>query len=66
MNVVDSNCSRKHFSSEKYTILQSFNLYFLLNSPVLQLYTSDSDCNFAGNIPGSPFIKTFSALSSHS
>ena len=32
----------------------------------MQLYTSASDCKCVGNIPGSHFVKAFSALPSHS
>jgi len=35
-------------------------------SPLFQLYSSDSDCKGIGNIPGSRFVKTFSARPSHS
>ena len=39
---------------------------FLHNRLTVQLPTSASDCKFAGNIPGSHFVKSFSALPSHS
>jgi len=46
--------------------VQSFKLQFLQNSPLAHLYTSVSDCKGVGNIPGSYFVKAFSALPSHS
>jgi hypothetical protein len=42
--------------------VQSFNLYFLPNSPLVQINISASECEGVGNIPGSHFMKTFSAL----
>ena len=44
---------RNHFISEKYKTLQFFKLRSLQNSLLVQLYTSDSDCKYIGNIPGS-------------
>jgi len=41
--VVASECSWNHFISENYKTVQSFKLYFLQNSPLVQLYTSDSN-----------------------
>ena len=64
--VVTSKCSRNHFISEKYKTVQPFKLHFLQNGPLLQLYTSVSDCKGVVKILGSQFVKTFSALSSHS
>ena len=32
----------------------------------MQLYISASDCKVVGNIPGTHFVKAFSALPSHS
>jgi hypothetical protein len=46
---------------EKYKTVQSFKPHFLQNSPLVQLYTSVSDCKGVGNIPGSHFMKDFSA-----
>jgi len=63
--VVASKCSRNHFISEKYTRAQPLKLHILHNSPIVQLYTSDCDCKDVGNIPGSHFMKAFSALPSH-
>jgi len=46
----------------KYTTVQSYNIYFLV-----QLYSSASYCKDVGNITGrSHFVKAFSALPSHS
>jgi len=64
--VVASECSRKHFISENYKTIQSFKLYFLQNSPLVQLYTSDSNFKGVENIPGNHFVKGFSALLLHS
>jgi len=50
----------------KYKTVQSFKLHFLQSSPLVQLYTSASGCKGVGNIPVSHFVKTFSALPSHS
>jgi hypothetical protein len=44
--VVASKCSRNHFISEKYKILQLFTLPFLQNSPIVQLYNSASHCKY--------------------
>ena len=49
--------------SERYKIIQSFKLYFLQNSPIVQLYASASDCKGVGSISGSHFVKDFSAIS---
>ena len=53
--VVASNPSRSHLISEKHKTVQSFKLHFLQNCPLVQLYTSASDCEGVGNIPGSHF-----------
>jgi hypothetical protein len=45
---------------EKYKSVQSFKPHFLQNSPFV------SDFKGVGNIPGSHFMKDFSALVSHS
>jgi len=42
-----------------------FKLHFHQTSPTVQIYTSVRDCKVAGNIPGSHFVKDFSALLSH-
>jgi hypothetical protein len=60
--VVVSKCSQDHFISEKYQTVQSFKLHFLQNSPLPQLHISASDCKDVRNIPGSYFVKGFSAL----
>ena len=54
---VSSECFQNHFISEKYATLQLFKLYFLQISPLVQLYTSDSNCKGAGNIPRSHFFE---------
>jgi hypothetical protein len=64
--VVASKRSLIHFISEKYKTVPSFKLLFLQNSPLLQLYTSANDCKGVGIVPGSHFMKAFSALPSHS
>jgi hypothetical protein len=64
--VVAVKCSRNHFIYEKYKTVQLCKLFFLQNSPLLQLYTSASECKDVGNVSGSHFIKSFSALPSHS
>jgi len=54
----------KHYNrnvSEKYKTLQSFKLNFLV-----ELYASARNCKSVGNIPGSHFVKAFSAIPSHS
>ena len=62
--MVASKYSRNRFISEKK--IQSFKPHFLQNSPLVQLYTSASDCKGIGNMPGSHFVKALSALISHS
>jgi len=52
--------------SDKYKKVQSFKLYVLQNSPLVQLYTSASGCKGIGNISGNHFVKAFSALPSFS
>ena len=44
VHVVASECYRIHFISEKYKTVQLFMLHFLQNSPVMQLYTTASEC----------------------
>ena len=44
---------------QKSTIIK---LHFLQSILLVQLYTSASDCKGVGNIPGSHFVKAFSAL----
>jgi len=65
-HVVASRCSWNHFISGNYKTVQSFKLHFLQNSLLVQLYTSASDFKGVETIPGSHFMKTFSALPSHS
>ena len=48
--------------SEKYKPVHSLNVNFLQNSPIVQIYTSANDCKGGGIIPGSHFVKAFSAI----
>jgi len=64
--VIASRCSRSNFSCGKYKTVQSLKLNLLQNIPFVQLYISSSDCKDVGNIPGSNFVKDFSALPPHS
>jgi len=64
--VVVSKYSRNHFIADKYKRVPLFKLEFFQNVTLLQIYTSVSDFNGVGNIPGSNFVKAFSALPSHS
>jgi hypothetical protein len=66
MYVVASKYSRTHFVYDKYKTVQSFNLHFLQNNPLVQQYTSASDWKAAGKISRSRLVKAFSALPSHS
>jgi hypothetical protein len=59
-------CSWNHFISEKYKRVKSFKLYFLQNSPLVQLYTPASDCKGVGNIPGSHLVRAFPVPLSYS
>ena len=63
---VASKISRSHFIFEKYETVQSFNLHFLQNIPLVQRFTSTSDWKDVWNIPGSHRVRAFSALPSHS
>ena len=65
-HVVASKCIRNHFVSEKYKTVETFKLYFLKNSPLLQPYTTASDCKSVAYVPGSHFVKAFSGLPPHS
>jgi hypothetical protein len=51
--------------SRKYKTVQSLELHFLQNNPLLQLYNFFNNCTSVRNIPGSHFVKAFSALPSH-
>jgi hypothetical protein len=51
--MVASTCSRNYFIPEKYKTTQLFNLNFLQNSRLVQLYVSASEFRGVGNIPGS-------------
>jgi hypothetical protein len=64
--VAASKCSRNYFISLKFKTIQSFKLYFHQNNPLVQLYISASDRRGVENIPGSHFVKAFSAPPSHS
>jgi len=54
------------FYSREIQAVQPFKLCFLQNSVIVQIHTSARDCRVGGNIPGSHFVKIFSALPSHS
>jgi hypothetical protein len=45
---------------------KSLKLHLLQSIPLVQVYISVSNCQGVGNIPGSYFMKAFSALPSHS
>jgi len=47
ISVATSTRSRNHFNSQQYKAAQSISLHFLQNSPLVQLYTSASDCKGA-------------------
>jgi hypothetical protein len=64
--VVVSKCSQNYFISVKFKTIQSFKVYFHQNNPLVQPYTSASDWRGVENIPGSNFVKAFSAPPSHS
>ena len=54
---VASDYSRNHFIADKHKTVQLYKVYFIQNSPILQLYTSASDCKGVGNFPGSHLCK---------
>jgi len=60
--VVASQCSRSHRISENYITAQSFELQFLQNSPLVQIYNFASVSKGVKNIPGSHFVKKFFQL----
>ena len=64
--VVASKTSPNQFNYEKYRTMLSLKLKFLQNTPLVQLHTSARECKGVGLIPGSNFVKAFSALTSHS
>jgi len=64
--VVPSKYSPNHILSEKYEAVQSHELHFLQNSPLVQLRSSASDCKVVEILSRSHFVKPFSALPSHS
>ena len=61
-----AKCPTNHYSPVKYNTIRPHKLHFLENSPLVQLWISASDYQGVGNIPGSHFVKDFSALPSHS
>jgi hypothetical protein len=64
--MIASNCPQNHNVSEKYKTVQPFKLNFLQNNFLVELHASARNCKGAGNIPGSHFVKAFTALPSHS
>jgi len=63
---VASKYSRYQFISEKYETTQLFKPHFPQNSPLVEIYTSASDWECVGDIPGNQFVEAFSARTSHS
>jgi hypothetical protein len=61
-----SVCNRLYIPSLIPSVILVTWKHFLQNSPLVQLYTSASDCIGAWNFPGSYFAKAFSVLLSHS
>jgi hypothetical protein len=59
---VTSKYSGCHFISEKYKRVQSFKVHFFQNSLIVQIYTPASHYKVIGNIPGSHFVKAFTAI----
>jgi len=59
--VVAAKCSRYHFISE----IRLFKLHLIQNSLLVERHTSATDCTGVGKIPGSHFMKAFSAPPSH-
>jgi hypothetical protein len=45
---------------------KKFKVYFIKNSPLVQLYITASDCKGVGNVPESYFVNALSALASQS
>jgi len=62
--VVASKCHRNWFTCNKYRPVQLFKLIFFPNSPLVQIYTSGSDCKDAGNTRESLFISSVPFLMS--
>lgn len=54
-----------HFKLEKYKPVKYLSHIFF-KSPLVQIFTSTSDCKCVRNIPGSHFVKAFAALASQS
>jgi hypothetical protein len=57
--MVASKFSKNHFVYEKHKTVQPFKLHLFQNNPLLQLYSS---AEIIGSIPGSHFMKAFSAI----
>jgi hypothetical protein len=62
---VASKCSGKIFISEKYKVVQPFKTHSFQNGPLVQLYTSASDCKNVRNTSGSHILIALSILPSH-
>jgi len=58
--------SPNYFIPEKYKRVLSFKQHLLQNNSLMQLYTFAREYKGVENIPGSHFVKTFSALTSYS
>jgi hypothetical protein len=52
----------KYSLPEKYKTVLSFKLHLLQNNPLMQFYTFAREWKCVENIPGSYFVKAFSAL----
>jgi hypothetical protein len=64
--VVAAKCSGiALFLRNTYKTVKSLKLHFLHISPLVQLYTSVSDCKGFGSVAGSHAVKRSSAVSSH-
>jgi hypothetical protein len=64
--VIASKYSPNYFIPEKYKRVLSFKQHLLQSNPLMQIYTFARECKVAENIPGSHFVKAFSALTSYS
>ena len=62
---VASMCSRNHLLDNEYKKYNHLSYISFTVVPCV-LYSSDSDCEGVNFIPGSHFVKAFSALPSHS
>jgi len=65
VHVVALKYYRNNLIPEKYKTVQSCKLNFFC-SPFMQLHFSTSERKCFANMPGSHFVKVFSALVSHS